>query len=169
MLSKYVTATRTTLCALEVASPGSDACTRRVRHPEAVQATAQRGPHRESVRTVLPCPATRKRPKAATIEDQGCRSRNSQGQPDLEAEKVLTSGNGIEALRRVSGGDEVTAMNGHSKPRPCVADRCIETLALAGYEEKWVRVQLDYAGLLNANASLRVHRVCAGNDPEDAP
>ena len=30
-------------------------------------------------------------------------------------------------------------------------------------------VQLDYAGLLNVNGSLRVHRVCAGNDPEDAP
>jgi hypothetical protein len=30
-------------------------------------------------------------------------------------------------------------------------------------------IQLDYAGALNANASLRVHRVCAGNDPEDAP
>jgi len=30
-------------------------------------------------------------------------------------------------------------------------------------------VQLDYAGLLNVNASLRVHRVCAGNDPVDAP
>ena len=50
-------------------------------------------------------------------------------------------------------------MNGHSKPRPCVADRCIETLALAGYEEKWVRVQLDYAGI-SAALGLR-----EGNPP----